>query len=100
MMIDLISFTRISSASFALTMGVGWGLLKLSELLRSRSNARPYSADLPAKLGEIHRGHGMFRRVFADLRPYSWQIVLVVMVSLSALFITLITPFTLTPMLE
>ncbi len=92
MMIDLISFTLISSASFALTMGVGWSLVKLSELLRSPSNARPYSTDLPAKLGEIHRGRGMFGRVLADLRPYSWQIIIVLMVSLSAIPITLITP--------
>src|SRR6266702_4753063 len=91
MMIDLISFTLISSASFALTMGVGWSLVKLSELLRSRSNARPYSTDLPAKLGEIHRGRGMLGRVFADLRPYSWSIFVVLIISLSAIPITLIT---------
>src|SRR5437660_1773779 len=89
---DLINFALVSSAAFALTMGVGWGLLKLSELLRSHSNTRPYSTDLHAKLGEIHRGRGMLGRVFADLRPYSWSIFVVLIVSLSAIPITLITP--------
>jgi len=89
---DLINFALVSSSAFALTMGVGWGLLKLSELLRSHSNTRPYSTDLHAKLGEIHRGRGMLGRVFADLRPYSWSIFVVLIVSLSAIPITLITP--------
>src|SRR3989441_8266417 len=92
MMSDIISYIILSSASFGLTMGVGWLLLKLSELLRSNRKTTRHSAKLSAEPGEIQRGHGMFRRVSADLRPYLWQIIIVLIVSLSAIPITLITP--------
>src|SRR3989475_1982852 len=98
-MIDLSILPLVFSVTFTITMAVGWVLLKLQEhrTARAKSQSQPQSPE-NVRLGsrqsqrDTQRGHGMLRRVFADLRPYLQPIFVLLLLSLSAIPITLITP--------
>jgi len=98
-MIDLSILPLVFSVTFTITMAVGWVLLKLQDhrTARAKSQSQPQSPE-NVRLGsrqsqrDTQRGHGMLRRVFADLRPYLQPIFVLLLLSLSAIPITLITP--------
>ncbi len=98
-MIDLSILPLVFSVTFTITMAVGWVLLKLQDhrTARAKSQSQPQSPE-NVRLGsrqsqrDTQRGHGMLRRVFADLRPYLSPIFVLLLLSLSAIPITLITP--------
>src|SRR2546425_2028304 len=100
---DIVSFLLVLSGSFILVMSAGWALLKLLDTLKRRaritriesqiSTRDPVQAVSPLAIQrEIRRKQGMLRRVFAELRPYSVSIVVLLIISLAAIPITLITP--------
>src|SRR5712691_3961635 len=100
---DIVSFLLVLSGSFILVMSAGWALLKLLDTLKRRaritriesqiSTRDPVQAMSPLAIQrEIRRKQGMLRRVFAELRPYSVSIVVLLIISLAAIPITLITP--------
>src|SRR5438445_6591373 len=100
---DMLSFLLVLSGSFILTMSAGWGLLKLLNIIKTRARIRRLESqtrtrDLIQEISprsrrrEIRGKQGMLRRVFAELRPYSVSILVLLIVSLSAIPITLITP--------
>ncbi len=76
-MIDLSILPLVFSVTFTITMAVGWVLLKLQDhrTARAKLQSQPQSSE-NFRLGsrqsqrDTQRGHGMLRRVFADLRPY------------------------------
>src|SRR6266496_6580740 len=98
-MIDLSILPLVFSVTFTITMAVGWVLLKLQDhrTARAKSQSQPQSPE-NVRLGsrqsqrDTQRGHGMLIRVFADLRPYLQPIFVLLLLSLSAIPITLITP--------
>src|SRR6266700_5980232 len=100
---DMLSFLLVLSGSFILTISAGWGLLKLLNIIRTRAGIKRMESqtrtqDLTQGISprsrrrEIRGKQGMLRRVFAELRPYSVSILVLLRVSLSAIPITLITP--------
>ena len=100
---DMLSFLLVLSGSFILTMSAGWGLLKLLNIIKTRARIRRLESqtrtrDLIQEISprsrtrEIRGKQGMLRRVFAELRPYSVSIVVLLIISLAAIPITLITP--------
>jgi len=100
---DMLSFLLVLSGSFILTMIAGCGLLKLLNIIRTRARierieSQTRTRDLTQEISprsrrrEIRGKQGMLRRVFAELRPYSMSILVLLIISLSAISITLITP--------
>src|SRR6266581_851622 len=100
---DILSFLLVPSGSFTLTMSAGWGLLKLLNIIKTRARIKRIESqnrtqDLTQEISprsrtrEIRGKQGMLRRVFAELRPYSMSILVLLIISLSAIPITLITP--------
>src|SRR2546422_11632132 len=100
---DILSFLLVLSGSFILTMSAGWGLLKLLNIIKTRARIKGIESqnrtqDLTQEISprsrtrEIRRKHGMLRRFFVELRPYSMSIIVLLIISLSAIPITLITP--------
>src|SRR3989475_9699450 len=100
---DIVSFLLVLSGSFILVMSAGWALLKLLDTLKRRaritriesqiSTRDPVQAVSPLAIQREIRGkQGTLRRVFAELRPYSVSIVVLLIISLAAIPITLITP--------
>ena len=100
---DMLSFLLVLSGSFILTMSAGWGLLKLLNIIKTRAGikrieSQTRTGDLIQEISprsrrrEIRGKQGMLRRVFAELRPYSVSIVVLLIISLAAIPITLITP--------
>src|SRR5438128_2204892 len=100
---DIFSFLLVLSGSFILTMSAGWGLLKLLNIIKTRARiermeSQNRTRDLIQEISprsrtrEIRGKQGTLRRVFAELRPYSASIVVLLIISLAAIPITLITP--------
>ena len=100
---DLLSFLLVLSGSFILTMSAGWGLLKLLNIIKTRARIKRLESQTQirdlvqgvstlTKQREIRGKQGMLRRVFAELRPYSASIIVLLAISLAAIPITLITP--------
>src|SRR6266567_4758408 len=95
---DMLSFLLVLSSSFILTMSAGWGLLKLLNIIKTRARierieSQTWTRDLTQEISprsrrrEIRGKQGMLRRVFAELRPYSVSILVLLIVSLSAITI-------------
>jgi ATP-binding cassette subfamily B protein len=103
MSFDMLPFLLVLSGTFILTMSFGWALLKLLDVTKRRTRIkRPESrarirdrlqvVSAPAIQPKIRGKQGMLRRVFAELRPYSLSIIVLLAISLAAIPITLITP--------
>src|SRR6266487_1774716 len=108
---DMLSFLLVLSGSFILTMSAGWGLLKLLNIIKTRAGIKRLESqtrtrDLTQGISprsrrrEIRGKQGMLRRVFAELRPYSVSILVLLILSLSAIPRTLITPLPITLILD
>ena len=100
---DIVSFLLVLFGSFILVMSAGWALLKFLDAMKRRTRIKLLESQIstrdfvqpaspPAIQREIRRKHGMLRRVFVELRPYSVSIIVLLIISLSAIPITLITP--------
>jgi len=100
---DIVSFLLVLFGSFVLVMSAGWALLKFLDAMKRRTRIKLLESQIstrdfvqpaspPAIQREIRRKHGMLRRVFVELRPYSVSIIVLLIISLSAIPITLITP--------
>jgi len=100
---DIVSFLLVLFGSFILVMSAGWALLKFLDAIKRRTRIKRLESQIstrdfvqpaspPAIQREIRRKHGMLRRVFVELRPYSVSIIVLLIISLSAIPITLITP--------
>jgi ABC-type bacteriocin/lantibiotic exporter with double-glycine peptidase domain len=96
---DMLSFLLVLSGAFILTMSAGWALLKLLDVTKRRSKIERPESQTPLQVvspaaiqREIQGKQGMLRRVFGELRPYSLSIFVLLIISLSAIPITLITP--------
>jgi ATP-binding cassette, subfamily B, bacterial len=96
-------FLLILSGSFVLTMSTGWNLLKFFDVMRrptrtkrldSPVRSRDFTPQVSLTPGQrgIQRKQGMFRRVFAELRSYRLSIIVLLIISLAAIPVTLITP--------
>src|SRR6266849_4572894 len=100
---DTPSFLLVLSGAFVLTTSSGWALLKFLDVMKRRRRLKRIESRIqpedpvqqgspPARQREIRQKQGMLGRVFAELRPYSLSIVVLLIISLSAIPITLITP--------
>jgi len=100
---DTLSFLLALVSSFILTMSAGWALLKFLDVFKRRTRIKRLESHIPIRdpvqvvsppaiQRKIRRKQGMLRRVFAELKPYSMSIIVLLVVSLSAIPITLITP--------
>src|SRR6267143_6615466 len=94
---DFLSFLLVLSSSFILAISAGWALLKFYDVMKMRKRIRQLESktqtrDPIQEISRPRRKPGMLRRVFAELRPYSPSIVVLLAISLSAIPITLITP--------
>ena len=101
--IDTLSFLQVLVGSFILTMSAGWALLRFLDVFKRRTRIKRLESQIPTRdpvqvvsppaiQRKIRRKQGMLRRVFAELKPYSMSIIVLLVVSLSAIPITLITP--------
>ncbi|HET7405453.1 MAG TPA: ABC transporter transmembrane domain-containing protein, partial [Candidatus Bathyarchaeia archaeon] len=102
--IDVTTFLLALSGSFILTMSAGWALLKTPTLLKKRKTVKivePYNQNqdhsrsenaLAAGPGETLRKKGTLRRALYELRPYTLSIIILLVISLAAIPITLVTP--------
>jgi ATP-binding cassette, subfamily B, bacterial len=100
---DTTSFILALSGSFTLTMGFGWALLKILGTMKRRTRMRRLELLIqtqdairqvppPPTRYETRRKQGTLRRVLAELRPYWLSITTLLIISLAAIPITLITP--------
>jgi ATP-binding cassette, subfamily B, bacterial len=100
---DLVSFLLVLSGSFVLSISTGWALLKLLNFMKKRTRIKRLESRIPtqdhnqqlsppARQGENRVRQGMLGRVFGELRPYTVSIIVLLIISLSAIPITLITP--------
>jgi len=98
-----LSFLLVLSGSFILTMSTGWALLKFLDVMKRGTRIRRLESQTrtrdvirhvspPPTQPKVRRKQGTLRRVFGELKPYSASIVVLLIVSLSAIPITLITP--------
>jgi ATP-binding cassette, subfamily B, bacterial len=104
-MVDFVTlyFILFFSGSFVLTMGVGWALLKFVDSMKRRKRAIRLDSRIrtrnviqqvspPPREPQARGKQGTLRRVLAELRPYWLSILVLLIISLSAIPITLITP--------
>src|SRR6266704_3110268 len=98
-MSDLAILPIVFTVAYILTLVAGWVLPRLLDRRTAHANSRsqprkPEIVRPASSRGQknTERGSGMLRRVFADLRTYLWPMIILSLLSLSAIPITLITP--------